>query len=297
MNRVKCDRCLVGAPVIFLCTVHERRTWGRKQEAEEMSEKIVVFFDIDGTLWNWHNEIPESTIRAIRSLRQNGHRAFLCSGRSRAYIQNPDLFAIGFDGVVSGCGTMIEYGGETIFYKKLDVDLVEHTVNTVRKYGMRPILEGREYLYMDEREFAKDNYGKKLKAEIGPRLLTIADEWGRWEISKISCATETADREKCYEELKDCFDFIIHDIPVTEFVPKGYHKGTGIAKVCEMLDTDIKDTIAFGDSANDIGMFRAAGIGVAMGNSSEDVKLEADYVTTPVMEDGIWKACKHLELI
>lgn len=297
MNRVKCDRCLVGAPVIFLCTVHERRTWGRKQEAEEMSEKKVVFFDIDGTLWNWHNEIPESTIRAIRSLRQNGHRAFLCSGRSRAYIQNPDLFAIGFDGVVSGCGTMIEYGGETIFYKKLDVDLVEHTVNTVRKYGMRPILEGREYLYMDEREFAKDNYGKKLKAEIGPRLLTIADEWGRWEISKISCATETADREKCYEELKDCFDFIIHDIPVTEFVPKGYHKGTGIEKVCEMLDTDIKDTIAFGDSANDIGMFRAAGIGVAMGNSSEDVKLEADYVTTPVMEDGIWKACKHLELI
>lgn len=297
MNRVKCDRCLVGAPVIFLCTVHERRTWGRKQEAEEMSEKKIVFFDIDGTLWNWHNEIPESTIRAIRSLRQNGHRAFLCSGRSRAYIQNPDLFAIGFDGVVSGCGTMIEYGGETIFYKKLDVDLVEHTVNTVRKYGMRPILEGREYLYMDEREFAKDNYGKKLKAEIGPRLLTIADEWGRWEISKISCATETADREKCYEELKDCFDFIIHDIPVTEFVPKGYHKGTGIEKVCEMLDTDIKDTIAFGDSANDIGMFRAAGIGVAMGNSSEDVKLEADYVTTPVMEDGIWKACKHLELI
>ncbi len=297
MNRVKCDRCLVGAPVIFLCTVHERRTWGRKQEAEEMSEKKIVFFDIDGTLWNWHNEIPESTIRAIRNLRQNGHRAFLCSGRSRAYIQNPDLFAIGFDGVVSGCGTMIEYGGETIFYKKLDVDLVEHTVNTVRKYGMRPILEGREYLYMDEREFAKDNYGKKLKAEIGPRLLTIADEWGRWEISKLSCATETADREKCYEELKDCFDFIIHDIPVTEFVPKGYHKGTGIAKVCEMLDTDIKDTIAFGDSANDIGMFRAAGIGVAMGNSSEDVKLEADYVTTPVMEDGIWKACKHLELI
>lgn len=64
-----------------------------------------------------------------------------------------------------------------------------------------------------------------------------------------------------------------------------------------MLDTDIEDTIAFGDSANDIGMLRAAGFGVAMGNSSEDVKLEADYVTTPVMEDGIWKACKHLELI
>ncbi len=287
------EECLSYFYVLYL----EEKNMGQKAGGGEMSVKKTVFFDIDGTLWNWHNEIPESTIRAIRSLRQNGHRAFLCSGRSRAYIQNPDLFAIGFDGVVSGCGTMIEYGGETIFYKKLDVDLVEYTVNTVRKYGMRPILEGREYLYMDEREFAKDNYGKKVKAEVGSRLLTIAGEWGQWEISKLSCATEAADQEKCYEELKDCFDFIIHDIPVTEFVPKGYHKGTGIAKVCEMLDTDIEDTIAFGDSANDIGMLRAAGFGVAMGNSSEDVKLEADYVTTPVMEDGIWKACKHLELI
>lgn len=45
-----------------------------------MSEKKIVFFDIDGTLWNWHNEIPESTIRAIRNLRQNGHRAFCAAG-------------------------------------------------------------------------------------------------------------------------------------------------------------------------------------------------------------------------
>ena len=53
---------------------------------------------------------------------------------------------------------MIEYGGKTVFYKKLDTELVEHTIHTVRKYGMRPILEGREYLYMDDNEFGKDNY-------------------------------------------------------------------------------------------------------------------------------------------
>ena len=51
---------------------------------------------------------------------------------------------------------MIEYGGKTVFYKKLDTELVEYTIHTVRKYGMRPILEGREYLYMDDNEFGKD---------------------------------------------------------------------------------------------------------------------------------------------
>ena len=71
----------------------------------------AAFFDIDGTLWDSCNEIPESTVEAIRKLRENGNLAFLCSGRTRAYIQNPSLLEIGFDGIVSGCGTMIEYRG------------------------------------------------------------------------------------------------------------------------------------------------------------------------------------------
>ena len=90
---------------------------------------------------------------------------------------------------------------------------------------------------------------------------------------------------------------MIHDVPVAEFVPKGFHKGTGIAKVCEILGMDMTDTFAFGDSANDIGMLHDAGIGVAMGNGSDAVKGAADYVTDTMMENGIWNACKHFELI
>ena len=93
-----------------------------------MTQRKALFFDIDGTIWNMKNEIPESTVRAIRALREKGHLTFLCSGRSRAFIQEPKLFDIGFDGVISGCGTMIEYHGKTVSYKKLDVNLVEHTI-------------------------------------------------------------------------------------------------------------------------------------------------------------------------
>lgn len=259
--------------------------------------KKAAFFDIDGTIWNSENEIPESTVKAIRGLRENGHLAFLCSGRSRSYIRNPKLFEIGFDGVVSGCGTMVEYGGETVFYKRLDNELVAHTINTVRSYGFRPILEGKDYLYLDREEFDNDYYGKKLRAEMGDHLLSISGEWGKWEISKLSCATEHADREACFAALEEYYDYMIHNSSVVEMVPKGYHKGTGIARVCELLGMDISDTFAFGDSANDLGMIRAAGTGIAMGNGSEEVKDAADYVTTSMMEDGIWNACKHFELI
>ncbi len=257
----------------------------------------AAFFDIDGTIWNIKNEIPESTVEAIRGLRKNGHLAFLCSGRCRSYIKNPKLFAIGFDGVVSGCGTMIEYGGETVFYKKLDNELVAHTINTVRSYGFRPILEGREYLYMDREEFENDYFGTKLSAEVGDHLLPIAGEWGRWEISKLSCATDNADREGCFAALAESYDYMIHNPYVVEMVPKGFDKGTGMVKVCELLGVDISDTFAFGDSANDLAMLRAAGTGIAMGNGSKEAKEAADHVTTPMEEDGIWNACRHFGLI
>lgn len=262
-----------------------------------MGNKKAVFFDIDGTLWDRNNHIPESTIEAIRTLRKNGHLAFLCSGRCRGYIQDPKLLDIGFDGIVSGCGTMVEFGEKVLFYRELETDLMEYTVRTVRQYGFRPILEGCKYLYMDDIEFGTDPYGMKLKREMGDRLRSIEQEWGRWEVSKLACATERADRDGCIRVLEKYYDFMIHNEAVLEMVPKGFHKGIGIAIVCDYLEMDMKDTFAFGDSSNDLGMFQDAGIAVAMGNGSDEAKQAADYVTAEMMDDGIWKACRHFDLI
>lgn len=257
----------------------------------------ILFFDIDGTLWNHYNVIPQSTKEAIRQARENGHLAFICSGRARGYIQNEELLGIGFDGIVSGCGTMCEYNGAILDYYQLDNELLDRTIKIVRKYGMRPILEGRDYLYFDEADFGKDLYGQKLMKELQGRWKEISTNEGGWEASKLSCDTSVADTAACMKELEADYDFIIHNEKICEIVPKGYHKGVGLIKVCERLGIDIKDSFAFGDSVNDLGMFRAAGTGVAMGNGSDEIKAAADYVTDTMDNDGIWNACKHFGLI
>lgn len=262
-----------------------------------MPKRKALFFDIDGTIWNGKNEIPESTITAIQLARKCGHLAFLNTGRCPSFIQNPDLLSIGFDGVVSGFGTMIQYQGETVFYKKIEQSLAEHTVSTVRRFGFRPILEGREYLYLDEEDFGNDPYGLKLKAEMGDHLRSIAGEWGRWEISKLACAMEGGDKQGCFDALAEYYTYMVHGDTVVEMVPKGYDKGTGICQVCELLDLPLSQTIAFGDSSNDLAMLRIAGVGVCMGNGTEAAREAADYVTAPLEEDGIWKACRYLGLL
>lgn len=52
----------------------------------------------------------------------------------------------------------------------------------------------------------------------------------------------------------------------------------------------LERTVAFGDGGNDVPMLEHAGIGVAMGNASDQVKSKADMVTTSVDDDGIANA-------
>ena len=212
-----------------------------------MNRKKAVFFDIDWTLWDDNNDIPDSAVKAIRMLRQNGHLAFLNSGRSKGHIFDPVLLGIGFDGIVSGCGTMIEYKGETLFARYIDNDFAAYTIETVRSFGFKPVLEGGSYLYFDDDEFGMDPYAEKLKRELGSRLHSIREDWGKWDIFKLSCSTVNARTRECIDLLQPHYDFLIHNPAVLEMVPKGFHKGTGIQKVCQLLHMDIRDTIAFGD--------------------------------------------------
>ena len=75
----------------------------------------AVFFDIDGTLFVEKQGVPASTIEAIAKIRKNGHKAFICTGRSRAMIPQTPILDIGFDGIVGACGAYGALDGRTVF--------------------------------------------------------------------------------------------------------------------------------------------------------------------------------------
>lgn len=64
-------------------------------------------------------------------------------------------------------------------------------------------------------------------------------------------------------------------------------KGTALLWLCARLGVDPADTVAFGDSTNDLPMIEAAGDGVAMGNAVPEVLAAADHVAPPCTEAGV----------
>lgn len=259
----------------------------------------AVFFDIDGTLISRDLRVPSSVPAAIEQLRANGHKAFISSGRTKVLVHDPLLDGIEFDGVVSGCGSLIEYRGEILFYQTVPTNLAAAALDVFKKNKVLPILEGKDFIYFDEdNELPVVPFRPDLKKNLGDKLLPLKSNSGKWEFSKFSCITapNVSNVADCVASLEKFFDFQIHNANVFEMVNKGINKGSAIKIVCEKLGIDIADTFAVGDSVNDLDMLKTAGTAIAMANAPDEVKAVADYVTDLAEDDGIANALKYFKL-
>ncbi len=73
-------------------------------------------------------------------------------------------------------------------------------------------------------------------------------------------------------------------------------KGAALQRVCDHLEIPIEQSVAVGDSFNDVEMLEAAGLGIAMGNSPPEIRAKADCVTASNREDGVALALERYVL-
>lgn len=257
-----------------------------------------VFFDIDGTLWDETAIIPQSTKIAIRKLQENGHKAFICTGRARGNVTDRQFEEIGFDGVIASCGNHVEMNGEILYERILPFETVKKIYDVTRMYQMPIVMEGPQNQWLDENGFDGDTYIQYMIDELKEAAIPLRECSKDIRINKFSALIgQNTNYEAVKMELEDEFDFLEHGGGVVEVVPKGTSKATGIAWLCNHLNIAKEDTYAIGDSVNDLDMLRFVGHGIAMGNASDIAKQSAEFITKDVNADGIYHALQHYGLI
>lgn len=273
----------------------------------------IVFVDVDGTLVTPEGDIPASTATAIRSARAQGHRVYLCTGRPMAGLWS-DLVAIGFDGYVSGSGAYVESDGQVIMHRFFSPDDIEAIAHEFATHGVHVYYEAhdgvfatpdvREHLlHLLESRFHEPEHRERLLHGMF-NFMRVLDTRTDPRTKKVAAAMFLGDARPIDEvgaSLGDRFVTLPASTPLYgsdcgEILQPGVHKAEGMEQLLRHLGASWSDTIAIGDSYNDIEMLQASAIGVAMGNAPDEVKQHADAVTGSVLEDGVGQAFRTLGL-
>lgn len=258
----------------------------------------IIFFDIDNTIWDYNTIIPESTKRAIHRLHENGHLAFLCTGRARGNLRSEELFRLPFDGIIASCGNHVEYRGIVLHERILPEDELRYCIEVLSGYGLPSVLEGPKDHWIDEEGFETDPYVDYLYQALGEDAHPLRGYEPGMRVNKISSLIlPSTDFPAIEKALGDRMEIIHHPGKVVEIIPKGTSKASGIQWICDYLGIDLRDVYAVGDSSNDLEMLTYVEHSIAMGNATEQIKEIAEYVTTDLHSDGIWNAMKHYGLL
>ena len=108
--------------------------------------------------------------------------------------------------------------------------------------------------------------------------------------------------EPAREALEKDYNFVVQDVAAHnclngELINRKYDKGRGVKIVADHYGIDLKDTIGFGDSMNDLEMIETVGYSVCMENGSPKLKEISSLVCPAVEEDGLAWAFEKLGLL
>lgn len=247
----------------------------------------LLVLDIDGTVANPQKEVMPGTRNEIIRIQKQGVKVVLASGRPpegvlpvarTLQLDQYDSYLLTFNG-----GKIISLQtGECVFEKRLPShipkrlwqDAQEHAAG-MAAYGNGVILAGTkpdQYLELESRISQLpiqyiENFGTQAVLPVNQCILT-----GDPDILDI---VEPVFFKKYFYEAQ-----IFHSEPFyLEVSPKNVDKAYGLKYLLRILGISREKMVCCGDSYNDIRMLQYAGVGVAMKNAPENVKMVADFVT------------------
>jgi len=274
----------------------------------------TIFLDMDGTILNHQNMVSMNTKRIIDEIRKRGINVFIATGRAFDEIAQvvPEGFEV--DGYITSNGMAGYIGKEAIFEHSLSHELVDTMIEKARQnkvyyelfpYGMPRITlkQDRDYMEAEIREPKPESVGinewlsrkDAINEQIDWQEAVKGTRFSKFYFFARS-KKHINEWKKELDELKQSIEFTtsISSEHNVEVMVANVNKATGIKEMLSHLHLSESETMAIGDSDNDLPMLQFVEYAVAMKNAPDNIKAIVDEVTEYTCdEDGVYHYLKN----
>jgi Cof subfamily protein (haloacid dehalogenase superfamily) len=251
--------------------------------------------------------ISQTTKAALRAARRRGHLIYICTGRVEIELVGL-LDDVEYDGVIGAGGCSVESGGERLWRScfstaDLATILAELDAADLAYYEQTPDALIPSPTAVADLQARIDDF---LALGQPDEVRLSLDEFMAWfdadrpllrdDVYKfVYLGSQGVDMAAVSQRLAGVAELIGSSIPLFgedagEVLQVHLTKASGMAWLVDHLGLDRADSLALGDSVNDVEMLQWAGVGIAMGNASPEAIAAADEVTTSVAEEGVTAA-------
>ena len=249
-------------------------------EVSSLKKKYIIALDLDETLLNSKKEISLKTLDVLNKCKEKGCVIVISSARGYGSCLKIAKI-ISADYICCQSGNMIaDENGEMIYQNPFNQEEVANLIEELKPHTKVFVMDSDKNLFGG----LNDDFAKS---------------WG-----VIHCDLESLKKVNAYKmcvgftpEIKDLiteycnkYNYVCREMktdPYMLITPANTDKFYALEKLIQILNTDLKHLLVFGDDNSDLLSIQKAGYGVAVANSKEEVLREAKFITASNDDDGV----------
>lgn len=264
----------------------------------------LIALDMDGTLLNSDKVLSERNRQAIAEAQAQGVTVVLASGRP---LQGMKSIADSLN-MTSDNDYIVCYNGSLV-YRASDNEVVRQNIMTGKEAKRISQLANQLNVHHHAFSVTKGLITPKLNPFTGHEATVNGLTINQFDFSQLD--DNEAIIKTMFADSKETLDQVVNQIPAAfseeftlvrsatifyEFLHKKSNKGLAVESIAKQLNIPSEQVICMGDAENDHHMIKYAGLGVAMGNATEETKAIADFITDSNNDSGIAKVIEEFVL-
>lgn len=258
----------------------------------------LVLSDVDGTLVTRDKRLTDSAIAAVGALR-GADIAFSVASSRPPFGLRAILDKLGVDKPIASFngGVILSPDGSVLSSHYAPPEVAAAAIAFFEDQGVQVwAFTSTQWLCKDE-EAAFVAHERMTVAQAPTLVSSFTPYLG--ELGKIVAVSANTDAlAQCESDARERFGEVAmvarsqaYYLDVTNLKA---NKADALHSIAAAAAAPLSECVALGDGGNDVGMLRAAGYGIAMGNAVEATKAAADFVTASNEDEGFSLAIEHI---